>query len=70
MPDDRSARPTELPSRTQRLGYVAPCRCARTHDDTGHRHECIAGLGHAGWHRCYCGAWFEPTDPGPTPTSP
>jgi hypothetical protein len=59
MPDDSSAPLTERQHRTDRLGYVAPCRCAITQAETGHRHECIAGQGHTGWHRCYCGAWFQ-----------
>jgi hypothetical protein len=70
MPDDSSAASTERQRRTERLGYVAPCRCAVTHESTGHQHECIAGEGHSGWHRCYCGAWFEHPDRGSTAPHP
>ena len=64
---DGQSTPTERQhpiERTERLGYVAPCRCAHTQDVGGHRHECIAGQGHAGQHRCYCGAWFQTQDEG------
>jgi hypothetical protein len=64
MPDNPVPPSTEAQRRTERLGYVAPCRCAMTHEASGHTHACIAGQGHAGWHRCYCGQWFaEPDSP-------
>lgn len=70
MPDDTTQPSTEAQRRAERLGYVAPCRCAMAHEESGHRHECIAGQGHTGWHRCYCGQWFEHTrDANATPAS-
>jgi hypothetical protein len=59
MPDDTTPPSTEAQRRTERLGNVALCRCAMTHDESGHWHECIAARAH-GWHRCYCGQWFQP----------
>jgi hypothetical protein len=70
MPDDSPAPAIERQHRTERLGYVAPCRCAVTQGETGHRHECIAGEGHTGWHRCYCGGWFQHHNESPTALDP
>lgn len=61
MPDDSAPASTDRQIRrsAERLGFAVPCRCACAHEERGHRHECIAGQGHNGFHRCYCGAWFE-----------
>jgi hypothetical protein len=54
---------TEQPrKRAVRVGYAAPCCWAAEHEQHGHRHECIAGQGHTGPHRCYCGERFESGD--------
>jgi hypothetical protein len=78
MPDDPPPPSTEQNrTRPRRLGYAVPGRCSFAQERDGHRHECIAGQGHAGRHRCYCGQWFEQRDPsnsgdapGPPPPSP